>query len=143
MIEAVLIPNTNINDCWAMVDKHIKNALFRSGNHYNSSDIQEKCNEGKMQLWIGWDNSKPKDDAHYATCVTEIITRPNSKTFSIFIMTGRNMKDFITVNNFDKLADFAKTHNCTHFEAVARPGWERVLKRFNFKKSHVYLERKL
>ncbi len=141
MIEAVYIPSENINDCWNLVDQHIANALERSGNHYNSSDIQDKCSKGEMQLWIGWDNTKPKDDAHYATCVTEIIVRPNSKTFSIFIMTGRNMKDW--VHNLDKLAEFARSKNCTHFEAVARPGWERVLKRFNFKKTHVYLERKL
>ena len=87
MIEAVYIPSENINDCWNLVDQHIANALERSGNHYNSSDIQDKCSKGEMQLWIGWDNTKPKDDAHYATCVTEIIVRPNSKTFSIFIMT--------------------------------------------------------
>jgi hypothetical protein len=114
---------------------------MRSGNHYNSNDIKESCIDGNMQLWIGWDPSKPKEDAHYATCVTEIIVRPNSKTFSIFIMTGRNMKDW--VHNLDKLAEFARNKDCTHFEAVARPGWERVLKRFNFKKSHIYLERKL
>ena len=141
MIEAVFIPSNKVLDCWKLVDQHIENALSRSGNHYNSEDIKDKCVNGEMQLWIGWDNSKPSDNAHYATCVTEIIKRPNSKTFSIFIMTGRNMKDW--VHNLEELVKFAKSKDCTHFEAVARPGWERVLKRFNFKKSHVYLERKL
>ena len=29
MIDAVFIPNENINDCWNMVDQHISNALER------------------------------------------------------------------------------------------------------------------
>ena len=43
MIKAVLIPTENVEQCWTLVDKHIANALARSGNHFNSNDIKENC----------------------------------------------------------------------------------------------------
>ena len=43
----------------------------------------------------------------------------------------------------DELAKWAKSKDCTHMESHARLGWERVLKNYNFEKTHVFLERKL
>ena len=65
MIKAVLIPTENVEQCWTLVDKHIANALARSGNHYESNDIKENCLNNKMQLWLGWNNDE--ENGHYFT----------------------------------------------------------------------------
>ena len=65
MIKAVLIPTENVEQCWTLVDKHIANALARSGSHYNSNDIKENCLDNKMQLWLGWNNDE--ENGHYFT----------------------------------------------------------------------------
>jgi hypothetical protein len=51
------------------------------------------------------------------------------------------MKKWVHV--MDEIANWAKSEECTHVESWARPGWERVLKQYQFKKTHVLLERKL
>ena len=139
MIKAVLIPTENVEQCWTLVDKHIANALARSGSHYNSNDIKENCLDNKMQLWLGWNNDE--ENGHYCTAITEILQRPNTKVCNIFIATGREMKKWGHV--MDELAEWAKSKDCTHMESHARLGWERVLKNYNFEKTHVFLERKL
>jgi len=139
MIKAIIIPTDNIEQCWSLVDEHISNALKRSGNHYNSSDIKKNCLNEMMQLWIGWDDNAK--DSHYCTAITEILQRPNSKVLNIFIATGREMKKWVHV--MDDLAEWAKLRDCTHMESHARLGWERVLKNYKFEKTHVFLERKL
>jgi hypothetical protein len=41
------------------------------------------------------------------------------------------------------LEKFALDNNCDKMELIARPGWERVLRNFRYKKSHVLLEKQL
>tara|TARA_R110000765_G_scaffold296180_1_gene391368 strand:+ start:163 stop:582 length:420 start_codon:yes stop_codon:yes gene_type:complete len=139
MIKAILIPTENVEEAWKLVDKHIQQALERSGDHFSSSDIKTNCLEESMQLWLGWD--KDLDESHYCTAITQILKRPNSKICNIFIATGREMKKWVHV--MDEIANWAESEECTHVESWARPGWERVLKQYQFKKTHVLLERKL
>jgi hypothetical protein len=40
-----------------------------------------------------------------------------------------------------KIEDFAWKNDCDSMELVARPGWEKVLRRFGYSKSHVLLEK--
>ena len=139
MIKAVIIPTENVEEAWQLVDKHIQKALERSGEHYNSADIKNNCLENCMQLWLGWDNDEEK--SHYCTAITQILKRPNSKVCNIFIATGREMKKWVHV--MDEIAKWSDIQKCTHVESWARPGWERVLKQYQFNKTHVLLERKL
>jgi len=74
MIKAILIPTENVEEAWKLVDKHIQQALERSGDHFSSSDIKTNCLEESMQLWLGWD--KNLDESHYCTAITQILKRP-------------------------------------------------------------------
>jgi hypothetical protein len=38
---------------------------------------------------------------------------------------------------------FANHNDCDKMELIARPGWEKVLRNFRYKKSHVLLEKQL
>jgi hypothetical protein len=40
-----------------------------------------------------------------------------------------------------KIEDFAWANDCDLMELVARPGWEKVLRKFGYSKSHVLLEK--
>ena len=52
--------------------------------------------------------------------------------------------DLTAENIFIKhLEKFALDNNCDKMELIARPGWERVLRNFRYKKSHVLLEKSL
>ena len=91
-------------------------------------------------MWIVWDKDKNTIQEKYnGVCITEIIQRTLKKVCHIFIMTGKNRQKWQhLVKNIE---DFAKDQQCDQLELIARPGWEKILKQFNYKKTHVVLEK--
>ena len=139
MIGIVQIPQENIETVWNLVDDSITKALAYSGHHFNTTDVHKACLDGENQLWLAWD-----DDAKEklrGIMVTRIIIRPNSKVANIFICTGRNRKEW--QDRLHEVEKWAKSNECTHFEAYARPGWSKLLNKQGFKTTHYLLEKKL
>lgn len=44
---------------------------------------------------------------------------------------------------YQELEDWAIAQGCARIKAIARPGWERISKRFGLQKTHVMLEKDL
>ena len=137
MIQLVYIPNEKIDEAWHHVESNIADALARSNGYALASNFKEWIKEKKMQLWILWD--KESEHKYYVVVVTEIIQRPLQRVLNIKIMTGTHREKWQHL--VKEIEDFAWFNNCDSMELVARPGWEKVLKRFGYKKSHVLLEK--
>ena len=137
MIQLVYIPNEKIDEAWHHVESNIADALARSNGYALASNFKEWNKEKKMQLWILWD--KESEHKYYGVVVTEIIQRPLQRVLNIKIMTGTHREKWQHL--VKEIEDFAWFNNCDSMELVARPGWEKVLKRFGYKKSHVLLEK--
>ena len=135
-MQLVQIPKENIEEVWPIVVKDIADALARSNGYALADHIKKWILEEKMQLWILW---SLKDKQYYGTVVTEIIQRPLQRVLNIKIMTGTHREKWQHL--VKEIEDFAWFNNCDSMELVARPGWEKVLKRFGYKKSHVLLEK--
>ena len=56
-------------------------------------------------------------------------------------MTGRQRHKWQHL--ISKIEDFAKEEGCQMMELISRPGWQRVLILFNYKRTHVVLEKKI
>ena len=137
MIQLVYIPNEKIDEAWHHVESNIADALARSNGYALASNFKEWIKEKKMQLWILWD--KESEHKYYGVVVTEIIQRPLQRVLNIKIMTGTHREKWQHL--VKEIEDFAWFNNCDSMELVARSGWEKVLKRFGYKKSHVLLEK--
>jgi hypothetical protein len=137
MIQLVYIPNEKIDEAWHHVESNIADALARSSGYALASNFKEWIKEKKMQLWILWD--KESEHKYYGVVVTEIIQRPLQRVLNIKIMTGTHREKWQHL--VKEIEDFAWFNNCDSMELVARPGWEKILKRFGYKKSHVLLEK--
>ena len=137
MIQLVYIPNEKIDEAWHHVESNIADALARSNGYALASNFKEWIKEKKMQLWILWD--KESEHKYYGVVVTEIIQRPLQRVLNIKIMTGTHREKWQHL--VKEIEDFAWFNNCDSMELVARPGWEKVLKRFGYKKNHVLLEK--
>jgi hypothetical protein len=137
MIQLVYIPNEKIDEAWHHVESNIADALAKSNGYALASNFKEWIKEKKMQLWILWD--KESEHKYYGVVVTEIIQRPLQRVLNIKIMTGTHREKWQHL--VKEIEDFAWFNNCDSMELVARPGWEKVLKRFGYKKSHVLLEK--
>ena len=139
MTTAVLIPTENVKEAEPFVLESIEKALKYSGNHFIVEDIYNDLLDGKMQLWVLWNLNKKQN---FQGCgVTKILQRTNSKALNIFIVTGRNRKQW--QDKMPLVEDWAKQNGCTHIETYARPGWSRLLKEQDYKITHYLLEKKL
>ncbi len=139
MTVPVFIPKENIQQVFPMAKDSIDKALKYSGNHFTLDDILNSLVAGDMQLWVLWNEKKKQN---FQGCgVTKIIKRTNTKVLNIFIVTGRNRKQW--QDKISVLEDYAKQQGCTHIETYARPGWSRILKNKQYKITHYILEKKL
>tara|TARA_Y100001973_G_C5197290_1_gene335137 strand:- start:1614 stop:2057 length:444 start_codon:yes stop_codon:yes gene_type:complete len=138
----VNIPSSNLDDVWSLVKKDIQEALSYSGNHTDAEFVYDTLKENKMQLWVVWDNSKTKTvDKYYGVVVTEIVKRKLIQSCNIFIVTGRHRQKWQHL--ISVLEDFATDNNCTNMELIARKGWQRIMEQFDYKQTHVVLEKQI
>ena len=142
MINLVGIPKDKVELSWNKVEQSVTEALIRSGGYANSNHFKEWCTEGKCQLWILWDTEEPiVEKKYYGVVITEVIQRPLQKCFYIRIMTGHHREKWQHL--IKELEKFAYENDCDKMELIARPGWEKVLRNFRYKKSHILLEKQL
>jgi len=136
----VNIPSINVDDVWSLVKKDISEALSYSGNHTDAQFVYDCVKENKMQLWVVWDKNKSTTlEKYYGVVVTEIVKRKLIQSCNIFIVTGKQRQQWQHLINV--LEDFALKNNCTNMELIARPGWKRIMEQFDYKQTHIVLEK--
>jgi len=141
-MELVRIPIAELDKVWSIVDKDIRNALAYSGQLTDSNFVLEKSKEGKFQVWILWDKTKPTAvEKYFGVVVTELIKRQLGKVCHIYIMTGRQRHKWQYL--VKDIEEFAKNEGCQMMELIARPGWKKVLNNFGYGMTHVVLEKKI
>lgn len=138
----VNIPSSNLDDVWNLVKKDISEALSYSGNHTDAQFVYDCIKEKKMQLWVVWDKDKPTTvEKYYGVVVTEIVKRKLIQSCNIFIVTGKHRQKWQHL--ISVLEDFAIENNCTNMELIARKGWQRIMEQFDYKQTHVVLEKQI
>ena len=138
----VRIPTSYTDKVWNLVKKDIAEALSFSGNQTDADFVYESIKSEKMQLWVLWNKEQPTPtEKYYGVVVTEIIQRKLKKSCHIFIMTGRNRQKWTPL--IKVLEDFAVEQKCDQMELFARPGWQKVLQNFKYKRTHIVLEKQL
>lgn len=139
-MKLVRIPTSNIDEVWPLVKKDIADALVFSGNHTDEQFVFDTLKQEKFQLFIVWDkDQKTTLEKYYGVVVTEIVEKKLTKACHIFIMTGRQRQKWTAL--IKVIEDFAEQNNCDLLELIARPGWQRILKDYNYKRTHVVLEK--
>ena len=139
-MKLVRIPTSNIDEVWPLVKKDIADALVFSGNHTDAQFVLDTLRQEKFQLFIVWDkDQKTTLEKYYGVVVTEIVEKKLTKACHIFIMTGRQRQKWTAL--IKVIEDFAEQNNCDLLELIARPGWQRILKDYNYKRTHVVLEK--
>ena len=141
-MKLVRIPADQLDKVWSLIEKDIKDALAFSGNLTSSSFVLEKSKENKFQVWVLWDKDKKTTrEKYFGVVVTELIKRELGKVCHIYIMTGRQRHKWQFL--IKDIEQFAKDEDCLMMELIARPGWKRILNNFDYKMTHVVLEKKL
>ena len=141
-MKLVNIPSSNLDDVWSLVKKDISEALSYSGNQTDAQFVYDCIKENKMQLWVVWDKDKPTTlEKYYGVVVTEVVQRKLKRSCQIFIMTGKHRQKWQHL--ISVLEDFAEEQECQQMELFARPGWQKILQNYNYKRTHVVLEKQI
>jgi len=141
-MQLINIPIKKVDEVWSLVKKNIQQALSYSGNHTDGDYVYQTIKDGKFQLWVVWDESKKTVKEQYnGVVVTEIVQRKLKRSCHIFIVTGKNRQQWQHL--ISVLEDFALKNECNNMELISRNGWEKIMNKFNYKKTHVVLEKTL
>lgn len=141
-MDIVHIPIKEIDNTWVLAKPYIDDALAYSNSHHHSEHFKDLLKKGKLQLWFLWDNGKNTiQEKMNGVVVSEIIIRSIKKVFHLPIVTGKNRQKWQHL--IEKLENFAKDQGCDCMELIARPGWQKILDKHKYFKTHVVLEKNL
>jgi hypothetical protein len=127
------IQRSEIDAVWPEVRPWLMRACATSRGKFDAEDIRAGLLAGDDQLWI-W-----KTPTAFAVGITRISTYPKQRVCTLRIVTGENMDEW-ALPCIDTIERWAKQNGCDAMELQARPGWERLLSRRGYDKTHVYLE---
>ena len=141
-MELVRIPTKELDKVWGLIEKDIRKALLFSGQLSDSEFVLKTAKEGKFQIWILWDKvQKTSVEKYFGVVITEIVEKPLGKVCHIFMMTGRQRHKWqYLIKDIEK---FAQEEKCSVMELIARPGWQKILNQFGYKRTHVVLEKQI
>lgn len=120
---------------WLHLLPWVKDFCSYSQESYSPEYVREKLESGEMQAWL----MKRGIDTLGVTLTEIRITE--IKELVIIVCTGDEMREWHHLTA--ALEKYAKSIGCRKICAIARPGWERILKPANFVKTHVILEKML
>ena len=141
-MELVRIPTKELDKVWGLIEKDIRKSLLFSGQLSDSAFVLKTAKEGKFQIWILWDKvQKTSVEKYFGVVITEIVEKPLGKVCHIYMMTGRQRHKWqYLIKDIEK---FAKEEKCSMMELITRPGWQKVLNQFGYKRTHVVLEKQI
>ena len=126
------VPSSHIDDVWDSVKQLVFDGLEYSDGKYTVDDVYKSLKSRNMQLWVSI------NEGIEAIGITEINIYPNKKVCQIFLVSGRNMDNWL---HFSKVIEaWAKERGCQSLECFGRPGWGKVI---GWERIHIVLRKKL
>tara|TARA_R110001592_G_scaffold224277_3_gene479874 strand:- start:1066 stop:1527 length:462 start_codon:yes stop_codon:yes gene_type:complete len=130
----------DVEKFWPLAEFMVSEALAFSGKYAESSWVYEQLQNDSMQCWIMFGSDEQEENKVFGICVGRIGVLPNYKQYEILICTGKR-RDLWEDSLIKNVTDFATVNECKRMSIMARPGWEKISKKWGWKKKHVQLER--
>ena len=140
LVSILPIDPKDVERFWPLAEFMVTEALAFSGQWAESSFIYDELNKDTMQLWIMFGSDETEENKVFGICVGQIQEQPNYKQYEIIICTGKR-RELWEDGIVEAITKFAKLNNCKKLNIMARPGWEKVSKKWGGKKKHVQLEK--
>jgi len=126
------IPSDKLDKVWGRVEGYLQSAVDSANGRFTLEDAYKFLSEKYWVLWVS-----VRDKKIEAIAVTEILQHPKKKICMVRIMSGKDYANWVGLE--DGIAQWAKSIGCDGMEAIARKGWAKVFKKYDF--SHIFLER--
>lgn len=121
---------------WEPVRSLVESACSRSGGRYALLDILHLLLSGRMQLWVAMEGHEI-----IAIAITELCNYPQLRECRVLAATGDDARTWDHL--IEKIEAWATQQDCRKIVCITRPGWEKHLKEYGYKKTHIYLEKDL
>ena len=100
----------------------------------------DELKKDTMQCWIMFGSDESEENKVFGICVGRIGIMPNYNQYEIVICTGKR-RELWEDTLINSITEFATANKCKRLSIMARPGWEKVSKKWGWKKKHVQLEK--
>lgn len=156
MVEIALVPAGMLADVWPRVAPLVELACARSSGKFLPADVARAVAERRFQLWLGLDEAEPDapsatpagapddaddDDVIRVMLLTRLLPYPRLLACEVLACVGDDRETWEPL--LEHVEAWARSHGAQLMQPIARPGWERVLAKRGYRKTHVMLEKKL
>lgn len=128
----------NIDLALKDIGKHIHAALEYANDKYTFEDVVSLVKAESLILWVVYNDDRQEA---VGCLLTETIKYPQKQCLFIFLLGGDCFDEIWQC--FDELKEYAKGIGCDSLEFYGRPGWEKLLQAFQFKKIHTVMSLEL
>ena len=139
-VNVVAVVAKDVQKFWPLSEFMVAEALKYSGEYADAKHIYDELVADKMQLFIMFGSDESEENKVFGICVGRIGVMPNYNQYEIIICTGKR-RDLWEDSLIQNVTEFAQLNKCKRLSIMARPGWERVSKKWGWKKKHVQLEK--
>ncbi len=119
---------------YPVASKFIESACEYSCGEITEANIYEQIVAGECSLILIY-----KDDCVVAAVTAEVRTCPSGKRLLALSTVGGDYMDEWLEELKDNAKQWAIDSDCEDIYIIGRPGWERMLKQFNFSKAHIVM----
>ena len=140
LVNVITVEPRHVERFWPLAEFMVNEALNYSGKYADSKHIYEYLLKDMMQCWIMFGSDENEENKVFGIGITRISEMPNYNQLEIVICTGKR-RDLWEDQFVDTITKFAKSNGCKRLCIWARPGWEKVSKKWGWQKKHVQLEK--
>lgn len=113
------------------IEWHLQSFADRSRGRFTVEHFRKGIAEQHYQLWLG------VEERIKAVALTQV-SDDGLDTVLLTQCAGEGAREWVYL--VQGIVAWAKERGSGRFEAICRPGWEKYLKHFGFKKTHVVME---
>ena len=140
LVSVITIEPKDVERFWPLAEFMVSEALAFSGKYADASWVYDQMKKDLMQCWIMFGSDETEENKVFGICIGRVAVMPNYNQYEIVICTGKR-RDLWEDRLILEVTDFAKHNKCKRLSIMARPGWERISKKWGWKKRHVQLEK--
>lgn len=119
---------------YPFASKFIESACEYSCGEVTEANIYEQIVAGECSLVLMY-----KEDKIVAALTAEVRTCPSGKRLLALSTVGGELMDEWLEELKNTARQWAIDSDCEDIYIIGRPGWERMLKQFNFSKAHTVM----
>lgn len=127
------VPSADLDEWEDKIGWHLES--FSANGVYSPDDFLADIRNRERQLWI------VEEEGDVKCVLLTSIADDRLKTCLVTHLAGENYRAWLGL--MGAVEDWARDIGCKRIEAKTRPGWEKLLGRFDLKKTHVVLEKRL